>query len=488
MDREIKKLNDIFVNLFNTVLRLEEEAIQNASYGDISITEVHTLEAVGTGRPKTMTHIANILGIKVSTLTTAINRLVKKGYAQRLRDENDRRIVKVSLTEHGMDAVKEHEDFHESMIREAIAQIPEESIRQFVSSVDNINNFLVMRSSMAYKKDTSFELAPMELAGNHLPVPIVQAGMSIGVAGSSLVSAVAIEGGLGLIGTSEIGYGTNDYEENPLKANLSAIEKTVSEARNMVKKAKGKGLVGASIMWNNPNAGEYVKAAIRGGAQVIVTSAGVPKNLPEYCSDRKIALMPTISSKRAASAITKAWTQKYNRTPDGFIFQGPLAAGLLGFKEEELEKATGDRYKIIAEIKAELAKLENCPLIVGGGIFHKSDAEKVYRYGSDGILMGTRFVTTEECDASDEYKKLYLNCTENDVTIIRSPMKTSVRVMKNSFSDMLASTGKDQYDIIGAVKRGVCGDYDSGLIFCSTGVDGIRKIDTVKDVFREFIT
>ena len=256
----------------------------------------------------------------------------------------------------------------------------------------------------------------------------------------------------------------------------------------MVKKAKGKGLVGASIMWNNPNAGEYVKAAIRGGAQVIVTSAGVPKNLPEYCSDRKIALMPTISSKRAASAITKAWTQKYNRTPDGFIFQGPLAAGLLGFKEEELEKATGDRYKIIAEIKAELAKLENCPLIVGGGIFHKSDAEKVYRYGADGILMGTRFVTTEECDASDEYKKLYLNCTENDVTIIRSPMKTSVRVMKNSFSDMLASTGKDQYDIIGAVKRGVCGDYDSGLIFCSTGVDGIRKIDTVKDVFREFIT
>ena len=204
MDREIKKLNDIFVNLFNTVLRLEEEAIQNASYGDISITEVHTLEAVGTGRPKTMTHIANILGIKVSTLTTAINRLVKKGYAQRLRDENDRRIVKVSLTERGMDAVKEHEDFHESMIREAIAQIPEESIRQFVSSVDNINNFLVMRSSMAYKKDTSFELAPMELAGNHLPVPIVQAGMSIGVAGSSLVSAVAIEGGLGLIGTSEI--------------------------------------------------------------------------------------------------------------------------------------------------------------------------------------------------------------------------------------------------------------------------------------------
>ena len=87
MDREIKKLNDIMVSLFNTVLKMEEEAIRNASCEDISITEVHTLEAIGNGRPRTMTHVANILGIKISTLTTAVNRLVRKGYVSRLRDE-----------------------------------------------------------------------------------------------------------------------------------------------------------------------------------------------------------------------------------------------------------------------------------------------------------------------------------------------------------------------------------------------------------------
>lgn len=488
MDRKIKKLNDILVNVFNTVLKLEEEAIQNASYGDISITEVHTLAAVGTGRPKTMTHVANILSIKVSTLTTAVNRLVKKGYVERLRDERDRRIVKIHLTEKGMNAVREHESFHESMIREAIAQIPEESVEQFVSSLDNINNFLVTRSSMAYAADWEFELKPLELGVHTLPVPIVQAGMSIGVAGRRLASAVAIEGGLGLIGTSEIGYRLEGYEKAPVKANLDAIEAEVAAACEMVREAGGKGLIGASIMWNSPHAGKYVEAAIRGGAQVIVTSAGIPKELPAYCNDRKVALLPTISSKRAASAITKAWTQKYNRTPDGFIFQGPYAAGLLGFKEAEMEKACNDRYRTVAEIKAELAKTENCPLIAGGGIYGREDAEMVCRYGADGILLGTRFVTTEECDAPEEYKKLYLNCTENDVTIVRSPMKTSVRVMKNSFADRLAYSGSDDYDIIEAVKRGVEGDYDGGLIFCSVNADKIKRIDTVRDVFRELTT
>ena len=301
-------------------------------------------------------------------------------------------------------------------------------------------------------------------------------------------AAVALEGGLGLIGTSEIGWRTKGYDKDPLTVNLRVIEEEVARARKNVEAGGGRGLVGAAVMWTHRDAGKYVKAAVKGGAQVIVTSAGLPKDLPAYCSDRKIALIPTISSRRAASAITKTWTQKYNRTPDGFIFQGPLAAGLLGFKESELEKACGDRYKIIAEVKAELGKLENCPLIVGGGIACREDAEKVYDYGADGIMMGTRFVATEECDAVRRYKELYLNCTENDVTIIRSPMKTSVRVMKNSFADSLAATGREDYDIIGAVRRAACGDYDNGLIFCGVSAEKIESIMTVKDVFREFTT
>ena len=124
-------------------------------------------------------------------------------------------------------------------------------------------------------------------------------------------------------------------------------------------------------------------------------------------------------------------------------------------------------------------------MLVGGGIFTREDAESVYRYGADGIMMGTRFLVTEECDAPDEYKKLYLNCTANDVTIIRSPIRTTVRAMKNAFTEKVIASG-EEYDITEAVKKGVEGDYDNGLIFCSVNADKIDTIGSVKDVFKEF--
>lgn len=485
MDKNVKKVNDILVNLFNMVLKMEEEAVKEASSKDLSITEIHTLVAIGKGRSKTMTHVANLLGINVSTLTTAINKLVKKGYVERLRDDDDRRIVRIHLTEEGTEAVKAHEAFHNDMISEALSHLPEEELPKFVSSIDNLNKFLMMRSTMAHERTDEYHLEPLKLGAHQLPVPIVQAGMSIGIAGSSLAAAVAIQGGLGLIGTSEIGYRAEGYEEDRLKANLDTLEKEIKTALKKVQKAKGKGLIGVSIMWNRPEAQLYAETAVKAGAQVIVTSAGIPKDLPKYGS-KKVALVPTISSRRAASAIIRTWSQKYNRVPDGFIFQGPLAAGLLGFKEAQLEKAQQERFKIIADVKAELMKLENCPLIAGGGIYTRQDAEDVYRAGADGILMGTRFVVTEECDADEEYKNLYLNCTGNDVTIIKSPMKTSLRTMKSAFAEKTMEPGGEDYDIIEAVKKTVEGDPDNGLVFCSVNADKIDRISTVKDVFEEF--
>lgn len=467
------------------VLQLEEQAVRESSSRDLSITEIHTLAAIGKGRPRTMTHVSNILGINVSTLTSAVNKLVKKGYAERLRDEEDRRIVRIHLTEKGVVAVEAHESFHEAMITEALSHLPEEELPKFISSIDNINKFLVMRSSGAYEREDGYKPEPLKLGSHELPVPIVQAGMSIGIAGSSLAAAVAAEGGLGLIGTSEIGYRTEGYDKDRTKANLQALEREVKAALKKAQKNKAKGLIGVSIMWNSHDAHRYVETAVRAGAQVIVTSAALPTDLPKYCAGRKVALIPTVSSRRAASAIIRTWTNKYNRTPDGFIFQGPHAAGLLGFKEAQLDRAEQERFRMISDVKAELVKLENCPLIVGGGIYTREDAEAVYKYGADGILMGTRFIATEECDAGEEYKKLYLNCTGNDVTIITSPIKTTVRTMRNSFTETIAASGGD-YDITEAVRKGVEGDYDNGLVFCSVNAGKINSISSVKDVFEEF--
>jgi len=488
LDKNIRKINDILVNLFNMVLKMEEDAIKESSSQDLSITEIHTLVAIGKGRPRTMTHVSNILGISVSTLTTAVGKLVKKGYVERIRDDEDRRIVRIHLTEKGVEAVNAHEEFHDLMISEAVSEIPEEELENFISSIDNINRFLIMRSMSPRSRQGAFALEPLKLGTHELPVPIVQAGMGLGIAGGRLAAAVAAEGGLGLVGTAGIGFMSELYGSDKTEANIKAMEQELKTAFDLLKKSKSKnkGLIGVSIMWDRPEAHRYAEAAIKAGAQVIVTSAAIPTDLPKYCGNKKVALIPTISSKRAASAIIRTWTRKYNRVPDGFIFQGPLAAGMLGFKEVQLDKSVQEHYRIIADIKSELSKLENCPLIASGGIFNKEDAEKAYRAGADGFLMGTRFVTTEECGAPDSYKNLYLNCTANDVTIVKSPMKTSVRVMKNDFAKELAESGSDDYDIVDVVMFGLEDGHQDGLVFCNTDADKITAIDTVKDVFMEF--
>ena len=487
MDKDLNKIHASMRQLFGLVHRLEDEAVKASEFSDLSRAEISAIMAIGTGRPKTMTHVANILEINVSTLTTTINKLVKKGYVERLRDDKDRRIVKIGLSEKGVAAATERDSFMGELLRGAVEQVEPDKLRYFISAIDNINQYFMAKSSMSYLKTTPFALEPLQLGKRELPVPIVQAGMSLGIAGSQLASAVAEEGGLGLIGASDIGWQREDFARDRMEANVKALQEKVAEALKRRKKRSGKGLIGVSVLWGNPAAREYVKAAAKSGAEVIVAS-GLPTDLPKYCTDKNIALIPVVSSRRGAAAIVRNWTQKYNRVPDAFILQGPFAAGLLGFKEEQLDRAEQEWGRIISDVKSEASKLENCPLLVGGGIYRREDAEFVYKYGADGILMGTRFVVTEECDAPDGYKQLYLNCRKNDVTIIRSPMKTSVRTMRTAFSEKIAEDGEDLYDLFEAVRRSVAGDPDSGLVFCSENAGLADKIDTVKDVFREFTT
>ena len=472
-------------NLFGLVHRLEDEAMKASEFSNLARAEINAIMAIGTGRPKTMTHVANILEINVSTLTTTINKLVKKGYVERLREDKDRRIVKIGLSEKGIAAANERDAFLEKLLKGASEQVESEKLQHFASAIDNINQYFLTKSSMAYLKNAPFKLEPLKLGKRELQVPIVQAGMSLGIAGPKLASAVAAEGGLGLIGASDIGWQRDDFAENRTGANTEALQEKLAEALNRREEQSGTGLIGVSVLWGSPKVREYVRAAAKSGAEVIVAN-GIPTDLPKYCTDKNIALIPVVSSRRGAAVIVRNWTQKYNRVPDAFILQGPFAAGLLGFKEEQLDRAEHEWGRIISDVKSEVSKLEHCPLLVGGGIYRRADAEMAYKYGADGILMGTRFVTTEECDAPEAYKQLYLNCSKNDVTIIRSPMKTSVRTMKTPFAENLAKHGEDSYDLFEAVRRSVAGDPENGLVLSSEKAGLADKIDTVKDVFREF--
>ncbi|MCI9596968.1 MAG: MarR family transcriptional regulator [Firmicutes bacterium] len=483
MDENVKKINSILVNLFNMVLKLEEKAIKESTRRDLSLTELHTLVAIGEGKAKTMSQVAASLKISVSTLTTAVNRLVKKGYAHRFRIPEDRRIVKVELTEIGIEAVREHEAFHTVMISEAISQIPEDQIGKFIDSIDNINEYLLMRKHPPARTPGPFTMKPLKLGRIFVPVPLFQGALSIGLSKSRLASAVAKEGGVGIIAASKIGYQEHDFQENPVEANKRVLRQEIKKALDLTIDCKERGPIGVNIMWSSHHCEEYVKAAVSAGAELIVCGGGIPTKLPAYCRDKKVALVPIVSSKRAANIIIRNWTKKYNRTPDGFIFQGPLAGGYLGIKESQMEAAAEDFYKNIADIKGELEDLGDCPLIVCGGIYTRSDAEKAYAYGADGFQLGTRFVTTQECDASEAFKQAYLNCREQDITIITSPEGFPGRVIENQ---CVPRVSKEPWRIMEGLLNASRGDLEHGLIFCGGKIHKAEKIETVADIFREF--
>ena len=126
MEKGKKILNELLVQLFNDILQIEEKSLKNGPLSDLSVTELHTIEAIGMYKERTMTEVAQDLKITVGTLTTAINKLIKKGYVDRKRIEEDRRVVLIHLTKKCKLAYRLHEKFHNDMINETISGLKED--------------------------------------------------------------------------------------------------------------------------------------------------------------------------------------------------------------------------------------------------------------------------------------------------------------------------------------------------------------------------
>ncbi|MGN0711777.1 MAG: nitronate monooxygenase [Anaerovoracaceae bacterium] len=497
------KLNETLVSLMNSVLKVEEQSLAESVSEDLSITEIHTLEAIGIGKLKTMTQVAGRLKISVSTLTAAINKLVKKGYVERCRVPEDRRIVKIGLTEKGIEVVKEHQQFHIHMVEEAVQDMTDSEIDTVVKVLDGLSDFFKMRLLKPIRGEEAMELKPMNLGGLTIPVPIFQGGMGIGVSMWRLASEVAKCGGVGVISGAQPGYLEEDFYTDPLAANVRAIKRQVSKAVEAVKGVIGAGPIGVNMMCVARNYEEIVRAAVEAGAKVIISGAGLPTSLPAIVKEKDVKLIPIVSSARAASLIIRNWAKKHNRTPDAFVFEGAKAGGHLGFKEEQLEMADENFYKTILDIKEELSELPDCKLIVGGGIFSKEDVEKAMRYGADGVQLGTRFVATEECDAPESFKQAYVDCEKDDCVIIKSPVGMPGRAIRNKFVREVAQRDEKlpikrcngcmtacnpnvaPYCITEALITSAKGDAENGLVFCGSNAYKIDKIVKVKDIFDE---
>ena len=134
-------LNTLLVDLFNDILKIEASVLKEGEFNDLSVTEMHIIEAIGLDREMTMTEVARDLEITVGTLTTAINRLIKKEYVERRRIEEDRRVVLVMLTDKGKEVFKYHEEFHNDMVKCTIDSFSKEEEIVLVSALKRVSEF-----------------------------------------------------------------------------------------------------------------------------------------------------------------------------------------------------------------------------------------------------------------------------------------------------------------------------------------------------------
>ena len=346
---------------------------------------------------------------------------------------------------------------------------------------------------------------PLVIGNLTAKIPLIQGGMGVGVSLSSLAGAVAKEGGIGIISTAQIGFKEPDYEQNPLEANLRAVGSEIKKAKEI---AEG-GIIGVNIMYATRYYEKYVEAVCKAGVDLIITGAGLPAELPKLVEGYDVKIAPIVSSVKSASVILKMWDRKYNRSADLVVIEGPKAGGHLGFKPEEVEAITDDDYKkeitSIMEVVDSYGEKYNCriPIVVAGGISDAKKVREMMELGADGVQVASRFVTTYECDASQEFKDAYLHAKKEDIVIVKSPVGMPGRAVNNKFMQetkngmkpitkcyqcIKGCQAKDiPYCITKALANSVKGNTDEGLVFCGADTWKQNTMQSVKEVIEELM-
>ena len=142
MDQRVNEVNEYLVSIFNDVLMIEERTLQMSQFKDVSIKEMHTIDAIGMYQEHTTSEVAKKLGITVGTLTVSVNNLVRKDYVKRVRSEIDRRVVKLALTNRGRLLYRVHDKFHRDMVKETINEMGENESEVLMLGLKNLHRFL----------------------------------------------------------------------------------------------------------------------------------------------------------------------------------------------------------------------------------------------------------------------------------------------------------------------------------------------------------
>ncbi len=348
----------------------------------------------------------------------------------------------------------------------------------------------------------------LNIGGLKVKIPIIQGGMGVAISLSGLASAVANQGGIGVISAVEIGMTEPDYTKNIRNANKRALRKEIRKARAL----SPQGIIGVNLMLAVTDFDDLLKVAIDEKIDIVFIGAGLPLknpvNLPvEVLEKSGVKIIPKVSSARAANLIFKYWSNHYNRVPDGIVIEGPLAGGHLGFRKNELINPKIKLSDLIEETVEVLKPFEEkfnieIPVIAAGGIYTGKDINDIMQCGAKAVKMGTRFVPTFECDADENFKKSYILAEREDILIIDSPAGMPGRVIKNNFVENILKGIKKpvscswkclktcnykevSFCIAQALFNAAQGKMEEGFAFAGTNAYLTKQIISVKEVFNQ---
>jgi NAD(P)H-dependent flavin oxidoreductase YrpB (nitropropane dioxygenase family) len=363
-----------------------------------------------------------------------------------------------------------------------------------------------MYKNLFFEKEMFMKLPKLRIGNLIARIPIIQGGMGVGISLSGLASAVANEGGIGVISGTAVGFREPDFRLHYRASSIKGLKEEIRKARE----DSPDGIIGLNLLSAMTNFAELAKAAVEEGIDIIFAGAGLPMRLPEATKGTDTKAVPIVSSARAAVLICKNWDNKYSVVPDAIVVEGPLAGGHLGYSAKQLDNIDDiDVEDIALDVKKNLMSFEqkydkHIPVVVAGGIYDGNDIARVLAKGLDGVQMATRFVATYECDADERFKMAYVNAKKEDIIYIQSPVGLVGRAIKNKFLDDVAMGIKrpircqynclktcdpkaSPYCIADALLNARQGDLDNGFAFAGANVYRIDRIVSVKELINELV-
>lgn len=357
-------------------------------------------------------------------------------------------------------------------------------------------------------------LKPLKIGKHTIKYPIIQGGMGVGISWDELAGNVSLNGALGTISCVGTGYykkmrfAQKIIHSKPFEAINFYSKAALNEIFKNARKICGDLPLAANILYAINEYGRVVRDACEAGANIIITGAGLPTNMPEFTKNfPDVALVPIVSSARALKIICKRWKEKYARLPDAVILEGPLSGGHQGFKYEDCFKEEFALENLLPSVVAEAKEQGDFPVIAAGGVWERGDIDRFLALGASGVQMATRFLGALECDAK-AYLELMPRVKKEDIKLIKSPVGYPARAVNAGVLGLLerglapkiacvsncvspCNRGQEAkkvgYCIADRLGDAALGNLESGLFFTGANGHKIQRIAPVKEIIGELV-